>query len=283
MNLDTVFIYSSNPDLRGKTFDVYWTLLEGQSKVMIPDDIVLHSLEQLDNTENLKNGVSDFGFTLKKAFGEFNLSPEAQKILTGEPFTQFIDNGKSAIAISQFLSEQSREFGYGWEQAFKTYSREAGNAASQAQLLFGNLTKGIEDAFVNFAKTGKLSFKSLLSDIAEQILRSNIKQLLSNLFTPQGSSSSTLDTIIGGARNLLGFASGGMIPTNGPVIVGERGPELISGAAGRTVTPNSALGGSVVYNINAVDAQSFKQMIARDPAFIHAVASQGAKGIPGRY
>ena len=59
MNLDTVFIYSSNPDLRGKTFDVYWTLLEGQSKVMIPDDIVLHSLEQLDNTENLLIGLDN--------------------------------------------------------------------------------------------------------------------------------------------------------------------------------------------------------------------------------
>ena len=59
MNLDTVFIYSSNPDLRGKTFDVYWTLLEGQSKVKIPDDIVLHSLEQLDNTENLLTGLDN--------------------------------------------------------------------------------------------------------------------------------------------------------------------------------------------------------------------------------
>lgn len=59
MNLDTVFVRSSNPDLRGKTFDVYWTLLEGQSKVMIPDDIVLHSLEQLDNVENLLIGLDN--------------------------------------------------------------------------------------------------------------------------------------------------------------------------------------------------------------------------------
>jgi hypothetical protein len=57
MNLDTVFVYSSNPDLRGKTFDVYWTLLEGESKVMIPDDIVLHSLEKQDDAENLLTGL----------------------------------------------------------------------------------------------------------------------------------------------------------------------------------------------------------------------------------
>jgi hypothetical protein len=42
-------------------------------------------------------------------------------------------------------------------------------------------------------------------------------------------------------------------------------------------------GTNVTYNINAVDAMSFKQMIAQDPSFIHAVAMQGAKGIPGRY
>ena len=59
MNLDTAIIYSSNPDLRGKTLDVYWTLLEGQSKVMIPDDIVLHSLEQQDKVENLLTGLDN--------------------------------------------------------------------------------------------------------------------------------------------------------------------------------------------------------------------------------
>jgi hypothetical protein len=40
-------------------------------------------------------------------------------------------------------------------------------------------------------------------------------------------------------------------------------------------------GGNVTYNINATDAQSFKQLIARDPGFIHAVATKGAKAIPG--
>jgi hypothetical protein len=234
------------------------------------------------NADNLKGSFDDVGSTMKKAFGSVGLSAKARDELTKEPFVKFIQNGKEAATVGQQISDQSRSFGYGWEQAFKTYNREAGNAATQAQQLFSNLTKGIEDAFVNLAKTGKLSFKSLLSDIAEQILRSNIKQLLSNVFTPQGSSSSILDTIIGGAKNLLGFANGGMIPTNGPVLVGERGPEILSGASGRTVTPNNQIGGTVVYNINAVDARSFKQLVAQDPSFIHAVASQGARSTPNR-
>jgi lambda family phage tail tape measure protein len=197
---------------------------------------------------------------------------------------------KSATASTEKLKEgagglydASRTFEAGWSEAFAKFVEDASNAAMQSQQLFTNLTKGIEDAFVNFAKTGKLSFKDLLSSIAEQLLRSNIKQLLSNIFSPNGSSGSLLNTIISGGRNLMGFAGGGIIPTNAPVIVGERGPEIISGAAGRMVTPNNQLGGTnVTYNINAVDAMSFKQMIARDPSFIHAVASQGAKSVPTR-
>ena len=42
-------------------------------------------------------------------------------------------------------------------------------------------------------------------------------------------------------------------------------------------------GGSVTYNINAVDAMSFKALVAQDPGFIHAVAMQGAMSVPGRY
>jgi hypothetical protein len=44
------------------------------------------------------------------------------------------------------------------------------------------------------------------------------------------------------------------------------------------------MGGStnITYNINAVDAMSFKQMIAADPTFIYAVTQQGAKGMAVR-
>jgi hypothetical protein len=80
---------------------------------------------------------------------------------------------------------------------------------------------------------------------------------------------------------ILGRADGGVMP-NGPTLVGERGPEIISGAAGRMVTPNNQLGGgTVTYNINAVDAMSFKQMIAQDPSFIYALTEQGRRSVPG--
>ena len=41
-------------------------------------------------------------------------------------------------------------------------------------------------------------------------------------------------------------------------------------------------GGNVTYNINAVDAASFKALVAADPGFIHSVAMAGAGSIPRR-
>jgi len=79
------------------------------------------------------------------------------------------------------------------------------------------------------------------------------------------------------------FANGGNIPSGQFGLVGERGPELISGPA--NVLPLDVQGTgtqSVTYNINAVDARSFRDLVARDPAFIHAVASQGAVRMPQR-
>lgn len=184
----------------------------------------------------------------------------------------------------QALYEKSRQFETGWSGAFKTYVEDATNAAEAAERVFAKATAGMEDLIVNFARTGKFEFKGFLNSVLEDLLRSQVRQLLAQTFSIGGGGGGGGGNFLGSLGNLLGFANGGIIPTNAPVLVGERGPELISGAAGRNVTPNNALGGlggtSVVYNINAVDARSFKQMIAADPSFLYAVTQQGAKNVP---
>ena len=74
------------------------------------------------------------------------------------------------------------------------------------------------------------------------------------------------------------FADGGYIPAGSFGITGERGPEFVSGPANITPMGNS----NVTYNINAVDARSFKELVAQDPAFIHSVAQLGGSNIPRR-
>ncbi len=120
----------------------------------------------------------------------------------------------------------------------------------------------------------------ICGSLAEELLRSQVSKLIAQLFGAVGG---------GGGGNIFGtignffagfFANGGTIPAGKFGVVGERGPEFVTGPA--SVTP-MGMGGTVVnYNINAVDAMSFKQMLARDPAFIHAVAEKGRSTIATR-
>lgn len=93
--------------------------------------------------------------------------------------------------------------------------------------------------------------------------------------------SSFVDDIVGGIGDFFGgfFANGGSLPKGKFGVVGENGPEFVSGPA--NITPMGG-GTAVTYNINAVDAMSFKQMLAQDPSFIYALSLQGQGGVPSR-
>ena len=211
--------------------------------------------------------------------------------LASDPlFQQFKTSIDGMVTSQQEALKKSQdttmEWITGWKGAVAEYVQTANDGAANAKKLFTDATTQMEDAIVDFAKTGKLSFQNLLATIAEDILRSNIKSLFASLFSIGGGGGGG-GGIFGAIGSMLGFADGGTIPTNQPVLVGEKGPEIISGAAGMTVTPNSALNNgqaatNITYNINAVDALSFKQMIAADPTFIYAISQQGAKSLPNR-
>jgi len=184
--------------------------------------------------------------------------------------------------LAKRIHEEQRSFEYGWKKAFESYEDDATNAAKAAERIFRATTQGMEDMIVNFAKTGKFEFKGFINSVLEDLLRSQVQQIMAKTFGMLGKGGGAgLFTQLG---SLLGFANGGIIPTNSPVMVGEKGPELLLGASGNRVIPNSELGmgGNVTYNINAVDARSFKELIAADPSFIHSVAVQGSKTAPGR-
>jgi lambda family phage tail tape measure protein len=175
-----------------------------------------------------------------------------------------------------------RDFASGFEKAYKQYAEDARDSFALAGRLFQGLTQGMEDAFVDFAKTGKFEFKGLINMMLEELLRSQIRQLMAGLFT--GGTSSGGGGLLGGKIIPGILAGGGPVSSRRPYIVGEQGPELFVPNSAGSMMPNRDIGGgtSVTYNINAVDAPSFQAMIARDPSFIHAVAMQGAKGTPRR-
>lgn len=183
------------------------------------------------------------------------------------------------------LYDQSRTFETGWRQAFNAYAEAATNSAQQAKDIFGQVTKGMEDMIVNFTKTGKLNFREFLANIAEMILRSQIQRLFAQMFsgTAGGAGGGGIFSSIGNFFSSLFagfFADGGMIPAGKFGVVGEAGPELVSGPA--QITPMAAAGGGtyITYNINAVDTQSFQQALARDPEFLFAVTEKGRRSLP---
>jgi lambda family phage tail tape measure protein len=202
------------------------------------------------------------------------------------------------------LFNKSRKFSTGWTKAMKDYIENATDAARQAENIFKTAVSGMEEAIVNFAKTGKFEWKSFVSMMLEELLRAQIQQTFANMMggmqntmratkfmpgesggMPSGNILGSLGGIVGSIGSSIGklfggfFADGGTLGAGKFGVVGERGPELISGPA--TITP-LGMGGStyVTYNINAVDAMSFKQLVAQDPGFMHAVVMQGAKSAP---
>jgi tape measure domain-containing protein len=173
---------------------------------------------------------------------------------------QVKDATAEAIEIQQQLGEAaynaSRTFEHGWDEALRGFIEDTTDEAAKAKNIFETFTKGVEDAFVNFAKTGKLSFKDLLDSMVEMLIRSQVQKLMG----------------IGGFfKSIFGLAKGGPAQGGRPYIVGEEGPELFVPKTSGTVVPNGAMGGQTVNNItnitnaiSAVDAKSVAQLFAEN-------------------
>lgn len=208
-------------------------------------------------------------------------------IVTNEDAKMFADGldqiavayGKVAGAQIEVLNANyaiSRSFDTGVKDSFATFKENAMNTADQVKNSFQNFTQGLEDAFVKFVMTGKLSFKDLANSIIADLAKIAVKKA------------------IVGLASIFGFAAGGQVMADTPIIVGERGPEMFVPRSAGTIVPNNALGGMasssnegvgqtmVTYNIQAVDAQSFRSLVARDPSFIYAVTEQGRRSQPTR-
>jgi lambda family phage tail tape measure protein len=177
--------------------------------------------------------------------------------------------------------ERRRTFLYGWTQASKDALNELSNTvadqATYARNIFNTITNGFTNSIMKFVETGKLSFKDLFKSLMTEIIKMQMNKLFLSIFGKSG----PLGNIFAGL-----FAEGGRIPSGQFGIVGERGPEIVTGPANVTGTDATAalMGGrgatNITYNIQAVDAMSFKQLVARDPEFIYSVTQLGARRLP---
>lgn len=102
-----------------------------------------------------------------------------------EVVAQMTANAQAQIAIQQGMirarqtEQQSVQYGMG--QAFQSYVDQAGNAAKNVESMFTNAFRGMEDAMVNFAMTGQMSFNQMANAIIADIMRIYIRMMITGL------------------------------------------------------------------------------------------------------
>jgi hypothetical protein len=125
--------------------------------------------------------------------------------------------------------------------------------------LFEDLAAGHKSAFQSIEQ----DFLKMIQRMAAEYLASRLAGLIQNLVTGLLGKGPT------GGGELQGFAYGGYA-SGGPIVVGERGPELFIPSSPGNIVPNNQLGGggvTVNMNITATDVNSFRasqQQIAQN-------------------
>ncbi|UZE14805.1 phage tail tape measure protein [Pseudomonas sp. B21-053] len=156
------------------------------------------------------------------------------------------------------MTDAQGSWSAGASSAWQNYLESARDVAGQTKSLFTNAFSSMEDAIVNFAMTGKLSFadftKSILADMARIATRQASSALLGSLvgaatsyFTGSGSAPASAGSTQAGYTNVdfSGYrAAGGPVAPNSLYEVNELGPELYS-EGGKSFLMTGANGGSV--------------------------------------
>lgn len=229
----------------------------------------------------------------KTQLGEENFEREKRQILELAELRKqtAIANANTQAQTKAAQDAAQTDFVTGWNTALDDYIKNTQNKAEQAKQLFTTFTKGIEDAFVNFAKTGKLSFRDLINSMVEEILRSQIQNLIKSIFSPMtggagggGIFGTILSSIFGGGR-----ANGGPVANNKSYLIGEKGPELFVPKTAGTVVPNDMLGGGggkqvinnyITNQISALDSKSVAQLFAENRKTLLGTVQMAQRELP---
>ncbi len=141
-----------------------------------------------------------------------------------------------ASVAARIQAEQS--WSTGASSAMNDYLDNVASAANQSRNLFTDAFKGMEDALMNFVKTGKLDFKSLADSIITDLVRIQIQNsimkplaanlpgfasLIGNMIGPSTQAPAPVTEIAWGGKQ----ANGGDYMVTRPTLflAGEAGPE----------------------------------------------------------
>jgi hypothetical protein len=120
---------------------------------------------------------------------------------TAEEVTAWNNEAEAMNQVSQELNaqidiiKQYTSVWYGIKQGLKSYYEECMNLGDQLEQTVTDAFKGMEDALVEFVKTGKVNFKSLIDAMIADLARLMVKQAEGGIV---GSLMSGLSSVFGG-------------------------------------------------------------------------------------
>lgn len=214
--------------------------------------------------QSAKNQIED-KFISRRASLDEGLS---RGQLSQEDYNNYLALAKSTYDEEIRLHSESRDailakqadWTVGAAEALNIYADTARNVAQQTQKLFTNALQAGEDAFVQFAKTGKLSFSDLADSIIEDLARMAYKSAMTPITQMAGDwiskslsgfSSGGTDYTMLGTGYVSGMrAGGGGVNAGETYVVGEKGPELLTMGGNGYITPNHALGGAMQVDVH---------------------------------
>ena len=179
----------------------------------------------------------------------------------------------------------ARSLEAGFSRAFIKLKQEAEDLAAVGEKVIDVFANKATDALVEFATTGKFSFKefasSMLQELVKIIARLLIVQALQAAIGAIGGGGGAIANTAAnvGAQQLDGQrANGGPVQAGRSYLVGEKGPEIMNTNRSGTVIPNGAQQQASPVNVQVVNVQSeddIPQAIndgAADDAIINAIA-----------
>lgn len=175
--------------------------------------------------------------------------------------------------VSELASARERERSdllSGAKRGLIAYYDEVSNISSAMENATVNAFRGMEDAFVEFTKTGKLNFSDMANSIINDLIRIQVRQSivapLSGLisgFMQTGSTYNASGSIAEHIFNPSARAIGGAVQAGSPYIVGERGAELFVPNQSGSIVPNDQLGGSNVVVNQTINVTTGVQQTVR--------------------
>ncbi|ATH82298.1 phage tail tape measure protein [Pseudomonas sp. KHPS1] len=209
--------------------------------------------ERLQESLRLQNQYSRQQSRLQEQFNRGDISQSLYDAET-EALQRALEERQALLRESFRAMDDARgEWSNGASAAFADYLTSAQDVAGQTYDLFSNALASTEDAFVQFALTGKASVKDLVDSFAADIARMGARQLTANLaeglmsFLPGADQSASLTTGAAAvSASAATLSAAGATLVTGAAAIQAAAASLAAASAGSSVTGASGGAGGLL-------------------------------------